>query len=79
MLGLNSTNFLENNIAPLLEETLVQKFTSLSSQEQFSFVHSIQNLEYLLQVMNLPLKDELFQTPIHLFLSMYTQIMGLKP
>jgi hypothetical protein len=78
MLGLNSTNFLENNTAPLSEETLVQKFTSLSSQEQFSFVNNIQRLEHLLHVMNSPLKDELFQTPIQLILSMYTQIMGFN-
>lgn len=32
MLGLNSTNFLEKNVVPLFEETMVQKFTSLSSQ-----------------------------------------------
>ena len=49
MLGLNSTNFQENNVVPLYEETLVQNFTSLSSQEQFSFVHKIQKLEDLLQ------------------------------
>ena len=57
------------------EETLIQKFTSLSSQEQFSFFHSIQKLEDLLQVMNFTLKAELFQTPIQLIMSMYTQIM----
>ena len=28
--------------------------------------------------MNFPLKGELFQTPIQLILSMYTQIMGFK-
>ena len=48
MLGLHSTNFPEINTVPLSEETLVQKFTSLSPQEQFSFVHSIQKPESLL-------------------------------
>ena len=33
MLGLNSTNLLEKNVVPLSEEILIQKFTSLSSQE----------------------------------------------
>jgi hypothetical protein len=75
---LNSTNFLESNIVPLLEETLVQKFTYLSSQEQFSFVHSIQKPQHLLQVMNFPLKVVLFQTPIQRIFSMYTEIMGFN-
>jgi len=78
MLGLNCTNFLENNIVPFLEETLFQKFTSLSSQGQFSFFHGIQNPKHLLQVMNFHLKAKLFQTPIQLILSMYTQIMGFN-
>lgn len=57
---------------------MIQKFTSLPSQEQFSFVHSIQKLEKLLQVIKFPLKAELFQTPIQLIMSMYTQIMGFN-
>ena len=56
MLGLNSTNFPEKNVVPLFEETSIQKVTSLSSQEQFSFDHSIQKPEDLFQVMNFPLK-----------------------
>ena len=75
MLGLHSTNFSEKNTVPLLEETLVQNFTSLSPQEQFSFAHGIQKPESLLQVLNFPLKSELFQTPIQLNLSMYAQIL----
>ena len=72
MLGLNSTNFLESNTIPLSRETSVQKFTSLSSQEQFSFVHRLQKPKHLLQVLNFPLIAKLFQTPIQLILSMYT-------
>ena len=41
MLGLNSTNCSEENGVPLYEEIMIHKFTSLSSKEQFSFVHSI--------------------------------------
>lgn len=78
MLGLHSTSFQEQNTVTLSEETLVQKFTSLSPQDQFTFVHSIQKPKILLQVLNYPLKSDLFQTPIQLILSMYTQVMGLN-
>lgn len=78
MLGLNSTNFPENNFVPLFEETLVQKFTSLSSQKQLSFVHGIQKTGELLQVMNFPFKVELFQTPFQHIMLMFTQIMGFN-
>ena len=78
MLGLNSTNFLENNIVHLFEEALIKKFTSLSSQEQLSFVSSIKNLKDLLQVMNFPLKANLFETPIQLVMLVYTQNMGFN-
>lgn len=78
MLGLYSTSFLEQNTLTLSKETLVQKFTFLSSQDQFTFVHNIQQLESLLQVLKYTQKDNLFQTPIQLILSMYTQVMVLN-
>ena len=60
MLGLDSTNFFENNTFPLIEETLVQKFANLSPQEQISFIHTLQKPEHLLQTLNFPLKSDLF-------------------
>ena len=62
----------------LSEETLIKKFTSLSSQKQFSFVHCLQKPEHLLKVLNFPLKVELFQISVQLILSMVVQIMGLN-
>ena len=64
MLGIDMTNFSENNTFTLTEETLVQKFTNLSPQEHVSFIHSLQKPEHLLQVSNFPLKAKLFQIPI---------------
>ena len=78
MLRLNSNKSSKKSVIPLSKETLIQNFTSLSSQEQFSFVHTIQKLEDLLQVMNFPLKALLFQSSIQLIMSMYTQIMGFN-
>ena len=77
MLGLHSTNFPSQNTITLSEDVLVQKFTSLSPQHQLSFVQGIQGPEYILSALNFPLKDDLFQTPIQLILSMYSQVLGL--
>ena len=41
MLGLDMTNFSENNTFPPTEETLLQKFANLSPQEHVSFIHSL--------------------------------------
>lgn len=78
MLGLNMTNFPENNMFPLTEETLVQKFANLSTQEHVSFIQSLQKPKHLLQVFKFPLKAKLFQIPIQLILSMYVKIMGFN-
>ena len=64
MLGLDSTNFVENNTIPLVEENLIQKFVNLTPEEQISFVHSLQKPEHLFQMLNFPLKAEFFQNPI---------------
>ena len=56
MLGLNSTNFSEKNVISLSEEIMIQKFTSLSSQEQLAFFHIIHKPKELLQVMKFPLR-----------------------
>ena len=78
MLGLDSTNFAENNTVPLVEENLIKKFTNLSPQEQISFVHSLQKPEHLFQTLNFPLKTEFYKNPIQLILSMFVQIIGLN-
>lgn len=59
-------------ILTLLEEILVQKFTSLPPQDQLSFVQGIQRLKYLFSAINFPLKVGLFQTPIQLILYIYS-------
>ena len=41
MMGLDMTNFFENNTFPLTEETLVHKFTNLSPQEHVSFIDTL--------------------------------------
>ena len=77
VLGLDSTNFVENNTVPLVEETLIHKLANLTPQEQISFVHSLQKPEHLFQTLNFPLKAEFFQNPIQLILSVFVQITGL--
>ena len=78
MLGLDSNNFAENNIVPLVEETLIQIFANLTPQEQLSLVHFLQKPENLFQNINFPLKAEFFQDSIQLILSMFVQITGLN-
>ena len=78
MLGLDMTNFSENNTFPPTKETLLQKFMNLLPQEHVSFIHSLHKPEHLLQVFNFPFRAKLFQIPIQLILSMYVQIMGFN-
>ena len=78
MLGLDSTNFIDNNIVPLVEETLIQRFANLTPHEQLSLVHSLQKPENLFHNLNFPLKVEFFQYSIQLILSMFVQITGLN-
>ena len=77
MLGLHTTNFLEQNVITLLEEILVQEFTSSFPQVQLSFVQGIQWPEYIISTLEFPIKVDTCPTTIQQILSMYCQVFGL--
>ena len=78
MLGLASTNFPLQNTIELSEEVLVQKFRSLSPQDQLSFINNVLKPENFIQALNYPLKAESFQALVQLIMSMFSHVMGLS-
>lgn len=78
ILGLQYSNLMNENTIELNEETLIQTFSSLAPQVQLTFVQIVLHFQTYIQSLIHPLKYEWFFKPVHLILSMISQILGFN-